>query len=201
MMSRSNVRVDNAPLNIRGTRKGIIQLCLLGREQRVPKGEKTPKRVHWIGVDDWIGYTTIISISWIDNEGKSNARFHPGQYAFPSSVPGKCYGRDVKVLSSFEWNNGQLQQLREGSPGIWEMVIFWKVLLLLMCRLIIVMLLLWLCGYTGITLPLAGKDRRRRDTMQLKFQWIQNLRVCEVVKEWYCNNVSLCISRYCGHVH
>lgn len=27
------------------------------------------------------------------------------------------------------------------------MVIFWKVLLLLMCRLIIVMLLLWLCGY------------------------------------------------------
>lgn len=74
------------------------------------------------------------------------------------------------------------------------MVIFWKVLLLLMCRLIIVMLLLWLCGYTG-------KDRRRRDTMQLKFQWIQNLTVCEVVKEWYCNNVSLYISRYCDHVH
>lgn len=37
--------------------------------------------------------------------------------------------------------------------------------------------------------------------MQLKFQWIQNLTVCEVVKEWYCNNVSLYISRYCGHVH
>lgn len=40
-----DVRVDNAPLNIRGTRKGIIQLCLLGK-QRVPQGEQTHKRVH-----------------------------------------------------------------------------------------------------------------------------------------------------------
>lgn len=185
MTSRSNVRVDNAPLNIRGTRKGIIQLCLLGRELRVPKGEKTPKRVHWIGVDDWIGYTIIIifCISWIDNEGKSNARFHPGQYAFPSSVPGKCYGRDVKVLSSFEWNNGQLQQLREGSPGIWEMVIFWKVLLLLMCRLIIVMLLLWL-HWHYITTHWQRQEETRHNAIKVSMD-------SELNGLWSCKRVVL----------